>query len=329
MKRIFFLISFLFILISNLLIGQEVVRFGLFTDLHKDIMPDANHRLEVFVEEMNRMNPDFIIQLGDFCFPIDENRSTLEIWNRFRGNKFHVLGNHDMDFSSKDSTRRFWNMSENYYSFDIGKFHFVVLDLNNFLKNEKIEGYNHGNYYSYPGNRGYIDKKQLDWLKNDLSATDYKTVIFSHQNPGPRRIRKSANMKELRDVFIAENKASDFNKIIACFFGHNHADIHMKRKGIHYFLMNSMSYNWVSGKYQSTDRFTKEDNKRFPSLRNTVPYKDPLYAFVEISEAGYIKVRGVISEFIPPTPKELHIPWRIFPDRVVPYISHRNVKFKE
>lgn len=318
----------LFIVLSVSIEGQEVVRFGVCTDLHKDIMPDADQRLEVFVDEMNRINPDFIIQLGDFCFSIEKNKSLIEIWNKFRGKKFHVLGNHDLDFSSKDSTRKFLKMNADYYSFDIRKFHFVVLDLNNFKKNDTIIDYNHGNYYSYPESRGFIDKKQIDWLKDDLSSTGKTTVIFSHQNPGgTRRIRQGANMKILRSVLNNENKAAGYNKVIACFCGHNHADIHWKRKGIHYFQVNSISYNWITEKYQCTERFSREDNKRYPGLRNTAPYKEPLYAFVEISEAGYIKIRGEKSKFIPPTPRDLGVPWRIIPGRVVPYISHRNVKF--
>lgn len=328
MRRIFISIIILPILFSVIVEGQEKVSFGVIADLHKDIIPDADQRLEIFVDEMNRINPDFIIQLGDFCFPVERNKALIEIWNKFRGEKYHVLGNHDMDISSKDSTISFWNMKNQYYSFDIGKFHFVVLDLNNFKNHNIITDYDNGNYYSFPKARGYIDKKQLDWLKDDLSSTKKLTVIFSHQYPGTRRIRRGSNMKKLRSVLTKENRESGYIKIIACFCGHNHSDIQKKIKGIHYFQINSISYNWIGEKYQSTERFSPEDNERYPSLRNTAPYKEPLYATVEISEDGYIKINGKKSTFIPPTPKDLGVSWRFFSGRVVPYISNRMIKFK-
>ena len=38
------------------------VRFGVMTDIHKDIMHDADERLSVFVDRMNKLKPDFVIQ---------------------------------------------------------------------------------------------------------------------------------------------------------------------------------------------------------------------------------------------------------------------------
>ena len=60
---------------------QSVVRFGVCADVHKDIMHDADHRLQVFVDEMNRTDVNFIIELGDFMQPQDYNASFLDIWN--------------------------------------------------------------------------------------------------------------------------------------------------------------------------------------------------------------------------------------------------------
>ncbi|HAA77829.1 TPA: hypothetical protein DCE37_22205, partial [Candidatus Latescibacteria bacterium] len=59
------------------------VRFGIVSDVHKDVMQEAK--------------PDFILQLGDFCTPIPQNLEFLTIWNRFSGPRYHVIGNHDMD----------------------------------------------------------------------------------------------------------------------------------------------------------------------------------------------------------------------------------------
>jgi len=80
------------------------LNFGIVTDVHKDLMPDANKRLETFVTESVRRNVDFIIQMGDFCMAENKNKDFLEIWEAYKGPKYHVLGNHDMDKQSKQAT---------------------------------------------------------------------------------------------------------------------------------------------------------------------------------------------------------------------------------
>ena len=55
-----------------------------------------------------------------------------------------------MDLCSKQEAFDFWGMDSKkpYYSFDFGSFHFVILDPNNILKNDKYIPYHKGNYYS-------------------------------------------------------------------------------------------------------------------------------------------------------------------------------------
>ena len=50
------------------------VKFGIFTDLHLDIMHDGRIRLDTFIEQMKKEDVDFIIQLGDFCYPEDTSK---------------------------------------------------------------------------------------------------------------------------------------------------------------------------------------------------------------------------------------------------------------
>ena len=50
---------------------NKIVRFGICADVHKDVMHDADQRLQAFVTEMNEKDVDFIIELGDFTQPQD------------------------------------------------------------------------------------------------------------------------------------------------------------------------------------------------------------------------------------------------------------------
>jgi len=49
--------------------GEGSVVFGVFTDLHMDIMHDSLFRLRTFLNAAERCNVDFIVNLGDFSYP--------------------------------------------------------------------------------------------------------------------------------------------------------------------------------------------------------------------------------------------------------------------
>ena len=49
--------------------SQPPLIFGIMADAHADLIPDKNERIEKFIREAISKEVDFIIQLGDFCFP--------------------------------------------------------------------------------------------------------------------------------------------------------------------------------------------------------------------------------------------------------------------
>ena len=85
---------------------SKPLRIGVIADIHKDVMHDADDRLSAFIDHMKREAVDFIIQLGDFCVPIEENKGFLDIWNTFPQERYHVLGNHDTDGGSPGTIMR-------------------------------------------------------------------------------------------------------------------------------------------------------------------------------------------------------------------------------
>lgn len=303
----FFILIIVIILFNNCKVqdrytDSNIVRFGVCTDVHHDLFPDTEDRLKEFIAEANNRKVDFIIQLGDFCFPYKENNNFLETWNKFKGNKYHVLGNHDMDKCTKEIILDFLGMDETkpYYSFDFKNFHFIVLDPNNIYKNGEYLPYEYGNYFKEE-NINYLTPEQLNWLKEDLNKTSKPCIIFSHQ---PLNYSVS-NKKELFEIFD-NPKYSD--KIIACFSGHLHKNWYVKENSINYFQINSMCYLWVGGEYMYESRYPDEVEKKYPNLKYMIPYRESLYAFVDIDiEQGILKITGKLSEFIPPGPTELGI----------------------
>ena len=100
-------------------IVREPIEIGLIADMHQDVMHDGEDRLQAFLDAASKKNPDFIVQMGDFCLPHKTNDNFMARWNAFKGKKYHILGNHDMDHGfSKEQTKVFWGMPDNYYSFD-------------------------------------------------------------------------------------------------------------------------------------------------------------------------------------------------------------------
>jgi 3',5'-cyclic AMP phosphodiesterase CpdA len=290
------------------------ITFAVGTDIHKDIMHDADQRLQAFVDAAARAKVDFIVELGDFCQPKKANQGFLDIWNSFKGPRYHVLGNHDMDGGFKRAqTVAFLGMPAQHYSFDVGGWHFVVLD---------------GNDPDVPKRAGYasrIGNEQLAWLKADLQATQKPTVLFSHQG-----IESSLrNGAEVRTVLETANREAGRAKVVAAFCGHDHLDREACINGIHYVTVNSMSNNWLGEKYACV-RYSKEIDAKFPYIKYTAPYKDPLFALVTL-EPGKITIKGVASEWVGPSPKDLKLPASLAdgPEKtgIAPQMSSRTLEF--
>ncbi|WP_339926452.1 metallophosphoesterase [uncultured Cyclobacterium sp.] len=279
--------------------NAKTLRFGLVADVHKDLIPDANQRLEEFIDKAITREVDMVIQLGDFCMGDSKNRDFMGIWETFKAPKYHVLGNHDMDRNSKQEMQDFWGMPNNYYSYDIKGVHFIVLDANFLCQKGEFIAYKNANFYVDDSLRTYIDDKQIEWFKADLATTKLPTIVLSHQSLWHHEWGVK-NRLRIQEIMEAEAE-----KVICCFNGHNHIDFHRHLNGIDYIEINSMSYQWMGEKYSSLERFPKEQYEKYPNLPHIAAYKDPLYAFVTIDPTGTLTVEGVRSQWMTPTPYDL------------------------
>ena len=270
--------------------------FGVVTDVHKDLMPDADRRLETFINEAQERKVDFIIQMGDFCFSEKRNKGFLSIWETYKGPKHHILGNHDMDKHSKKEVLDFWGMPKPYYSYDLGGYHFILLDANFLYQDGKFIDYDKANFYVDTKIRTFINEEQIEWFRGDLKETKLPTIIFSHQSLW-HGVKNRLTLQRIMEQYK--------KKVICSLNGHNHTDYHFKRNDIDYFGINSMSYQWVSGKYESKERFSKELYERYGNLHHIAGYEDPLYAFVSLKSTGIMKIEGVESKWMTPSPYDL------------------------
>ena len=181
---------------------------------------------------------------------------------RFKGPRYHVLGNHDMDCISKED---FLAHTENhgaakgktFYAFTEGGVRFIVLDG---CFNPDRGPYRCGNF---DWTKAFLTDEELAWLDSELAVPFRPAIVFCHQLlDGFSRLRglHIGNWKQA--VEIMEKRGN----VLASIQGHHHAGHYNFRNGIHYWTMKGM----IQGKYP-------EHNS---------------YAIVEVAPDGTVTVNG-------------------------------------
>lgn len=205
--------------------AKNRLRIGLVTDLHyADKDPAINRyyretpeKLAEAAEKFGERKPSVLVELGDF---IDSSRD-VETDKRFlkrindgftpiADDRHYVLGNHCVETLTKDEFLGGVGQERSYYSFDRGGFHFVILDA---CFRSDFEPYGRENSDWRDAN---IPPDEVDWLQQDLKATDKKTVVFIHQRLDVENNYGVKNAPQIRGVL------QDSGKVLAVFQGHHH-----------------------------------------------------------------------------------------------------------
>ena len=231
------------------------LRFGILTDSHYSdrdkggtrYYRDSEAKMREAIDEFNRSDLDFIIELGDMKdMPKSADpKQTLRdldhiesIFREFDGATYHVLGNHDMDCISKEeflahTTNTGRARGQAYYSFVARGVRCIVLDANYNLDGTH---YCRGNF---DWRRAMIPAAELEWLESELSAhSKQPTLIFVHQ-------LLDSYSGITKDVFVSN--ADQVRAIIerhpqvrAVFQGHHHAGHHSRHAQIDYLTLKGM-----------------------------------------------------------------------------------------
>ena len=160
--------------------------FAIVSDVHLQTDPEHawNQKFKLSIEKINEINPDFVVLLGDLT---DEGHKGNEVARAqyldfsllaadLKPVLVPVVGNHDageVSTGPDDPSRplflemeaRLETFSGTYYSFDSGKWHFVVLDT---------------------GWDAAMSEEQLEWLEGDLARhSAVPTICFMHINITP------------------------------------------------------------------------------------------------------------------------------------------------
>jgi len=223
--------------------AAEDLCVGLITDLHYADKPAAGSRhyretlgkLEAAALQFERDQPAFVVELGDFIDAADavetEQKYLRTVNQKFSAicdSRHYVLGNHCVDTLKKEEFLGGVGQEKSYYSFDQGDYHFVVLD--SCFRSDGV-AYERKNFKWTDAN---IPAAELDWLADDLAATQKHVVVFAHQRVDVNNHYGVRNNAEVRNVLESSGKVK------AVFQGHSHKNDLNDINGIHYCTLVAM-----------------------------------------------------------------------------------------
>lgn len=275
-----------------------MIRFAAFTDLHYDHIPDGDRRLEELVLDLKKQELDFIISLGDLCYPIEENRKVPDKLENLGVPVYYIMGNHDCDRYSKEYVIKFLKMKGEYYSFVIGRTKFIVLNACYIRSNGSCCSYYKRKYDRTKDIYPLIPDEEVNWLEGEMQDKTVSYVIFSHHSlANDFKQRGIANRADIRKLFQGRN-------VLFCMNGHDHGDDCKVIEGIAYYTLNSMSYIWHGTK--EVFSYSEEVHKKYPYLKDMILYQEPLHCVVEIEE-NHLRIQGMSGHYQTISPMDVGI----------------------
>ncbi|MBL0176997.1 MAG: metallophosphoesterase [Ignavibacteria bacterium] len=222
-------------------IAQPRLSFGVVADVQwsdKDKSGAMDYRsslgsLQRCVDALALEKLSFIVQLGDFIdgWEKDAVRSAadvdtvLKVFNRLKGMKVHVAGNHCYRATPTVLLKK-WKLKKLYYDFAAAGtkgWRFIVLD---------------GNDAGY----GVISPAQVDWLKKILAAAVKKkerVVVFCHFP----LLREASPNHRLNNPELLLPVLEGSGCVVAYIAGHDHAGGYTEQKGIHHITVRALVEN--------------------------------------------------------------------------------------
>ena len=262
-----------------------MIRFLVFGDLHLEDCTDGLERLHAILRHAKEEKVDFIVSLGDLCFPTEDYSPVMDALKNCGIPVHHTIGNHDVQEWDIAHSLKFLGKDRPYEAFEMGDYKFIILDTC-YWKSEQGE-FHFPNRDRVPSLYPVVPEEQLSWLDAQLSDGK-KYVIFSHMslvNPFARR--GIANKEDVQRLFAGRD-------VRLCMNGHDHGNDLTWVNDIPCYTVSSASqFCWWGG------------NPPGSEVRNLF-YRDPLHVIVEIDEAE-IRIQGMDSAYAGLTPEDVGV----------------------
>ena len=260
-----------------------MIRFLVFGDLHMEDCTDGVQRLETILAHAREEKVDFVVSLGDLCFPTPDYAHVMDMIRECGIPVHHTIGNHDVQDWDINHSLRFLGKDRPYEAFEAGEYKFIILDTC-YWKSE--EGTFHfPNKKRFPSRYPWVPEEQLAWLDRELSDGK-KYIIFSHMSlVNPFACRGIANKEDVQRLLQGRD-------VRLCMNGHDHGSDLKWIGGVPYYTVSSASqFCWWS-----------VDPPRIENLF----YKDPLHVIVELDE-DEIRIQGMESSFMGLKPEDVGV----------------------
>jgi 3',5'-cyclic-AMP phosphodiesterase len=221
------------------------VRFATLTDVHYG--PDAGAKygskadglLDVFAKAAADYNFDLVVDIGDRVTAHDHDeaaanmRSVKDKYNKVAAPLEGVNGNHDLLHLTPGENAEIMGFPGTSHSRDVNGYHFVFWNPPMDLSSSGL----------------HMSQEELDWLENDLAATDKPTIVFSHvpldNDAADNKSGRAASKSDRLYFFYPEApKVRDImeqsGKVILAMAGHRHTNRYREMNGIHYITQQSL-----------------------------------------------------------------------------------------
>jgi len=234
---------------------EPTLSFGIFADPHYSNhaygdrwCADSLVKLRACIDVFNDRGLPLAFSLGDFIDHGDgaekgqEVRFVAaldEVFASFRGERHHVIGNHDADAVHKAVFLAHCGGAGAgaHYSFDHGGVHFVVLDTN----------YHEGGVEFSPDERSsdwsdaWISRGQIDWLAEDLAVAGGRpAVVLCHGNLDYHEWEGRLDPHVVRDHAEVRAELERAGNVRAVVQGHYHHGRVAVQNGIPYITAAAM-----------------------------------------------------------------------------------------
>lgn len=235
--------------------------FVFLTDIHLEPERNAIQGLQMAIEQVNKLNPDFVLTGGDLVFDalaVNEKRADslfnlyIDALRSFKSPFYNTIGNHDLFGVYKESgispdnpmygTKMYEaKLGKKYYSFEHKGWKFFVLRSVQITPDRQYTG--------------AIDSAQMIWLREELATTDKSIplVIVSHM-PFVTSISqlKEGSMAANPEGLVVKNSKQvlelfkDHNlKLVLQ--GHLHYLEDIYARGIHFITGGAVCAKWWQG----------------------------------------------------------------------------------
>jgi len=324
--------KFLFYVLFFLLFKESYAKDNFHFAIFGDRTGGADQKIfEEVINEIKQLSPDFVMNVGDLIegytgdtFKINKEWDTvLNFLKVLDCPVYFVPGNHDIWDKKSYNIYQKRTGKNPYYSFDFGKFHFLIID------NSTIEAWSQ------------IDTNQLKWIKDDLIKNkDKKCVVFFHK---PFWLKMISNGE--KDIMHNIFKEANVNYVIS---GHVHYFMRTNFDGIKYYIIGSSGakvegnealgefygYAWVKiedttlsityiklGNIIPENALTFEEREKLLKIEKECISVDSIVVIDDKKLKNYnvnVKIKNILDEdFIETLKWNISAtPWKVYPEQI-------------